>query len=147
VALTVLYVPSSLGAGHHASDMTLRFSASFGDSETHVRRRNHLKGVLPESQGQNLALTVLYVPYSLSAGHHGGDMPVRFAASCGDAETQVRRGDHLKGSKGLPESQVQNMAVNHSKGSQGFCMKFKAIMWPELFLVCAISARRGVPHG
>ena len=29
------------------------------------------KGLLPESEGQNLALTVFYVPYSLDSGYGG----------------------------------------------------------------------------
>ena len=31
------------------------------------------KGLLPESQGQNMALTVLYVPYSLDIGMEASD--------------------------------------------------------------------------
>ena len=46
------------------------------DADGRVRaKREHLQifhGFLPESQGQNLALTVLYVPYSLDRGIGGG---------------------------------------------------------------------------
>ena len=55
-----------------------------------------------------MVLTVLYVPHSLGAGHHAGDMTVCFAASVGDSETQVRRGNHFK----------------------NFCLKAKARIWP-----------------
>ena len=44
-------------------------------------------------------------------GADGGDMTVRFAASCWDAETQVRRRDNLK-------------------GFADFCLKVKAGIWP-----------------
>ena len=43
--------------------------------EGFVAKRDPLKifsGLLPESQGQNLALTVYYVPYSLESGTHPG---------------------------------------------------------------------------
>jgi len=32
------------------------------------RRGNKFEGLLPENQGQHLALTVIYVPYSLDSG-------------------------------------------------------------------------------
>jgi len=35
-------------------------------------------GLLPEGQGQNLALTVLYVPYSLDSGRAVGSLPFFF---------------------------------------------------------------------
>jgi len=43
-----------------------------GSSAPFQAKREQLKklyGLLPESQGQNLALTVLYVPHSLDSGH------------------------------------------------------------------------------
>ena len=33
-----------------------------------MERTKRVEGLVPESQGQNLALTVLYVPYSLDSG-------------------------------------------------------------------------------
>ena len=32
------------------------------------RRRNNFEGLLPEIQGRNIALTVLYMPHSLASG-------------------------------------------------------------------------------
>ena len=45
--------------------MAVRFRARRGQLET-------LEGLLPDSQGQNLALTVLYMPYSLDSGTRTG---------------------------------------------------------------------------
>ena len=43
--------------------------AAFGGAPGHPRRRDSgFKGLLRESQGRNLALTVLYVPCSLGSG-------------------------------------------------------------------------------
>ena len=39
-------------------------------------KKEHLEGLLPESQGQNLALTVFYVPCLLACGA-GGSGPAR----------------------------------------------------------------------
>ena len=73
LAVTVLYVPSSLesrrGGGTAqsrapASQLWKRFSFTTSKEGT----AENFKGALPDSQGQNLALTVLHEPSSLESG-------------------------------------------------------------------------------
>ena len=79
-------------------DRLVCFHASNG--QTRVRaKREQLKTFLPESQGQNLAVTVLYVPCSLDSGlvrvgQGGLDRLVCFHAANGKSQTSPKRREY-----------------------------------------------------
>jgi len=64
-----------------------------------------LQGLLPESQGQNLALTVLYVPSSLHNGLPVYDADADERASGVDSQTFVRQNQGSVCTRAAPNSQ------------------------------------------
>jgi len=118
------------------------------------QKRTNLKScqiLSSESQGQILALTVLYVPYSfdsdcpLSTRHAGleGGAFLGKKSACSKTSPNFRE-NHVHKSrifvpgiiyeaKGLPEA-LHRTAVeregNTLKGYEDFCLKAKARMWP-----------------